>query len=389
MTMLGGTNLSLLGQTPAISIFVKLGFVALFLVFYRRHNLPRLIVVSTVALMTFFIFFHLLGFHPDPSQFHTCYDVLAELFPFLTISFFFWALANQLFTIQEAKLAYPLLSIFPGLGFLVGGKIMAISYQGTNFENAVKILGFVLLGNLILFLMGIGLMKRLKLTELPSLPAETLPLSRVFRGTYLSLMFMMAISISLCAKLFQILSKTQIKDHMSSSTPIAYAQFLGQYSFYVGSVSLVIFFLTFWMIWKFGWLKSALIPPLYVVISMGLLLAYLYVPSLHRVVHIPWAGELPLIVLFVALQSAILQGLSTLFLATKEIAYIPLGLTTRVRGKLLIDVMSSVLLSDIVISVFHVPENRELTFVVILGAALIWIVSVIGLGKMFKSICNT
>ena len=370
------------------SFQVKLAFVALFLLIYRKSNLPQLLFAITASLLAFFVFFHLWGFQHLPEQVHSYYYLLADLF---TIGLLFWAFANQIFTVQEAKLSYPLLSIFPVLGILIGSQLIS----RTSPENMMTPLGFVLLGALALFIVGAWLMKRNKFTELPPVSAKTPHTSHSFQFGYLLLIFVMATSLGFCDHLITLLLKTLLKQHVTSSggyDSLAYAQLMGQYSMYTGAASAFLFLLTFWMIWAFGWLKSALISPLYVLLSTAFLLSYLYSPAIQGMVHTPsWADNLSPIFLFIVFQSMALKGLAMLFFATKEMAYIPLGVTTKVRGKVIVDVLcagAGISLGNLcaLFILGPVAQSIELIFSIILGVSLIWILSVVRLGKMFKSI---
>jgi AAA family ATP:ADP antiporter len=409
-------------KTSYFLFSLKLVCLGLFLLFYRKNNLPTILFVSVVSPLIIFIFFHFwifqraAFFHPDPSYVqellqnhrgmgslieaygnwtYACYYLLVDLWQALTIGFLFWAVVNQTFTLKEAKLSYPLLGfVFPSLGMLVGGLFFGTVPEGIpyDFENTMRTSGFVLLGGLILFVLASWRIKKLKLTNIPIDAVNMEPLQRdpSFKWIYLFLIFVIMTSFTLCGHLLQLLFKTQLR-HLSPSTD-AYGEFLGQYSLYAGCSSIVLFLLTFWMIWKFGWLKSALLPPLYLLISTGFLLLYLHFSAEGNAFGKVVDSNFPIVLWVFVIQFLIFTGLKTLFFATKEMAYIPLGLTTKARGKAVVDFLlvgTGVWLGFVLpflFNLFPIEKNIESMLLIIIGATILWIISVIYLGKMFKKI---
>ena len=179
------------------------------------------------------------------------------------------------------------------------------------------------------------------------------------------------------------------------TSPDSYSAFIGSYSYYFGIGSLIIILLTFWMIWKFGWLKSALIPPLVTLGTALLLIIYMVTPSLKiATANFFNTSGIALIVGLFSLQMIILKGLGILFLATKEMAYIPLAITTKARGKAIVDFLFGGGLGSILIVVFmtfdfiplgHGAEMAVLpTLIILCATAFVWIAAVVYLGKMYK-----
>lgn len=416
----GDAPLILFLKSVSFSFYLKLIFLGLFFLIYRRNNLPQILFVSIISLLIFFIFFHLWGFeradlfHPEPSYIqnllqthngmeslivaygswtYVCYYLLVDLWEIFTISFLFWALANQTFNLKEAKLCYPLLFIFPTLANILAGSFVMGEQANVAFEGTIRTNGFILLGGLILFICAAWLIKRARLTEIPSLTStspQTIKMNLTFKWTYLFLIFAIITALGFCHTLLSILFKENVKDLFQS--PLAYSEFMARYSLYVGYSGIVVLVLTFWMIWKFGWLKSALIPPVYLFITTCFLLLYITFPSVRGVFENMFSGELPLILWLFAIQSSILGGLNPLFFATKEIAYIPLALTTKARGKAVVDVLlvgTGFWLGASLPAFFNlVPLNKniEIILIIIIFTTLIWTLCVACLGKMFKKI---
>jgi len=384
----GGVSLVL--QLKQYSFYVKLILFGLFLLVYRRNNLPKVLFASMTSLLTLFIVFHFWGFQRADEWAHSCYYLLADIWGAFTITFLFWAFANQIFTIKEAKLSYPLLTIFPSLSMIINSTFI-MNIVGGDLESTMRSSGFVLLGGLILFILSAWLIKKNKLTELTPLteePLQTGKMSPSFKWIYLLLIFVIITSFGFCEQLTTLLF-TQLKGQFTDS--LAYNEFLGQYSTYMGYGSGFIFLLTFWMIWKFGWLKSALIPPLYVLVTTCFLLLYIRFPALQNLVHNLLTRDAAPLILLLSVQSILFKGFAMLFVATKEIAFIPLGLTTKARGKATVDFLFGGVgawLVNVPIFFSSVPinQNIESFLLITIGTTLIWLISVLYLGKMFKSI---
>lgn len=383
---------SLLLQLKQYSFYVKLIFFGLFLLVYRRNKLPKVLFANVTSLLTLFIIFHFWGFQRGDEWVHFCYYLLADVWGAFTITLLFWAFANQTFTIKEAKLSYPLLTIFPSLSMVVSGAfVRSIAESEGSLENIMRSSGFVLLSGLILFILSAWLIKKNKFTELTPLteePLQTRKMSSLFKWIYLFLIFVIITSFGFCEHLTSFLFKSQLKDLVTD--PLGYSKFMGQYSIYMGCGSGFIFLLTFWVIWKFGWLKSALILPLYALSATCFLLLYVRFPAVQSLVHsLLTKDEAPLLLLL-SVQLILFKSFAMLFVSTKEIAYIPLGLTTKVRGKAAVDFLfggvGAWLLVPTFFSFSPINQNIESSLLTIIGTTLIWLVSVLYLGKMFRSI---
>lgn len=375
------------------SFYVKLAFLGLFLLVYRRNNLPQILFVSTEIILALCIIFHFWGFQAANQWIYSGYYLLADIWGAFTITFLFWAFANQIFTIKEAKLGYPfLMFIFPSLGTMLGSACIT-TLMGKELEEMMGGLGSVLLSASILFTVVIWLIQKNKLAEVPVPSTENpqaMKITTAFKWAYLSLIFVIITSLGLCERLIDVLFRSQLKDQFPS--PDTYSAFMGQYSTYIFYSSSLIFLLTFWMIWKFGWLKSALIPPLYVFASTCLLLLYILFPNIQNVFDNLLMSNYSPIFLLIALQSLLFKGFQILFFATKEIAYIPLAVTTKARGKGVVDFLfvgTGAWLGIVLPAFFDlVPMNQyiEIILLIIIGTSILWMISVAYLGKIFKSI---
>lgn len=412
----------LISFLKSLSFLVNLVFFALFFLCYRRNNLPQILFVSTTLFLIVFILFHFWGFqnahllHPNPDFIQellkahaeiapllsaygvwsfSCYYLLAEMWGPFTIIFLFWALANQTFTLKESSLSYPfLLFIFLSLGALwINELFSAITTPNSTFEHTMHSYGYVLLGGLLIFIVGARLIKKNKLTDLPTLTTEAAQIPKVstsFKCFYFFLIFVIITSLGFCEQLTKLLFRAHLKNY--ASTTLEYTQFMSQYSNSMFYFSSLIFLLTFWLVWKYGWLKSALIFPLYLFITTCFLLIYIHFPSVNTSLNKLFISELSVIFWFFTVQTLMFSGLKTLFLITKEIAYIPLAATTKARGKSITDFLfagTGVWLGTstfIHFNLVSMQQNIENILFILTGATMVWVLSVVLLAKMFNKI---
>jgi len=399
------------------SLMLKIIPLGLFFFVYRRNNLPQILLYTSVSILSLFILFHFWGFqnasllHPDPAsiqemlqkngaipQLVTAYGVwsyslyyfLSDIWGLFIIGFLFWALANQTFTLQESKLSYPLLAIFGSLGALVGG-LSITSLNHSEFKDSMHFMGYFLLGGLFLFLLGCLLIQKLNIMKIPSLAEErSQKIKTSYKFIYLFLIFLIITTLELSEQLYGLLFKVHVKNAFPSGED--YNQFMGIYSTYSFYISSIILLLTCWLIWKFGWLKSALIPPIFVFIYTCFFLVYTYFTFFKTFIDSLFTTTFPPILWIFAIQSIVFLGLKTLFFATKEIAFIPLAITTKARGKGIVDYLllgTSIWLGSLALSEFNlIPIENNLMGIlfIILAASILWILSVTSLGKMFKTI---
>jgi len=299
-------EVSLLKGLKVLAFCLKLVVFGTFLSFYRKKNLFQVMFTSIIVLLLFFIGFHFLIYpyedylQPSPDTIqgmvhqnptfrvfilaygvwaYSLYYLFADLWGTFVLSFLFWALANQTFTTKEAKLAYPLMAIFSGVGLFLGN-ILAyfLSDIRGNFAITVEKFGYILLGGFFLFVFCSWFIEKNQPTT-PSTTARAIEstslikFSLQFKIVYLLLIFAILTSFGFCQKLSTFVLKSYLKEHYTTSAD-SYALFMGSYSYYSGVGSLIILLLTFWMIWKFGWFKAALIPPLLTLGTTLLLMLY-------------------------------------------------------------------------------------------------------------------
>ncbi|MBA4118072.1 MAG: hypothetical protein C0514_04160 [Candidatus Puniceispirillum sp.] len=367
-------------------IYVQCSLFAIFALLYRKKYFPHLMFGSVLVLLGAFVVFHL-GVAQPPRQAAYGYFVMAQLWGPLSMSFLFWAVANQTFSWQDAKWAYPLLTLFASLAVVLTtlfiGGLTSLRHQ----ESAQLFLtqtGYVLLGALILFAIaawwakGLGLHKGNVPEEVSFAPHTAAALVQP------ALIFLITLSMGVCTRLLDTLLKLQLRLHEGVQA-LSYMYFMEMYGYATGGVGVILFVSTFWIIWRCGWFKGALVAPLFTALSSVGILICAQTATAQGVLDF---DNMPVLLAVIALQSMILKGLYVLFFATKEMAYIPMDGAMRVRAKLVIDFLCAglaLLLSNFVgQKIFtHLAHGQTQMFLgVIVMVSLVWVGSVFGLAKI-------
>jgi len=401
----------------------KLILFGLFLLFYRKNNLLKIFHVTFLGAITFFFIFHLYVyphaalFHPSPSSIqawitsspadegwiraygiwtYSLYYLLASVLELFTIAFLFWALANQTFTMQSAKLGYPLLLIFPALAMSLAGYV--IGKIADDFAITMQAVGWLMMAGLIVY--GLLFLYENKSDFYKVFDVNTLPpvtMAPKNKSMILLFIFLIILAYGICQSTLNIVWKSSLQEF--SKTTGGFEFFMNVYSQYLAWGVLIIFLATFWVIYKFGWLRAALIPPVMTLLTTILIMVFVLFPEVGQT----WANLFHLEGQFflsslLTMQNILLAGLGFLFLVTKEMAYIPLPLTTKARGKGVIDfLLGDYKLFGFLLGAFIVTINptsgaeliQENQTFLLAGVALVsvlWILAVLYLGKMLKEV---
>ncbi len=372
---------------------------------YRKQNLPLLLFGASGIILLYFVGFHFgiypaLGSLPEAWQQYSIflYYLFADLWNVFGLGFLFWALANQTFTTKEAKLAYPLMFFFPLLGSNASWFMNDMLFQ-PDMGTVIQSTGYFLMSMLVLFSLFGGVMEKLGYTGGAPFEEDE-PQTKSLNGTspyqYLFFVFLICFSFLLCHQFLSILLKTQIQASYPSVND--YNEFMGSYSIAMGYGSLILFFITFWMVRVLGWMKSVLIPPVFLVISLCLVLGIDSFPDISLGLTTAFGlSEVELMLPVLVFQNIFMMGTkATLFFATKEMAYIPLTLTLKARGKALIDMLIASMgvyiglsLATVKSSISLAGEESDLSFalpMIILGISVVWTISVTKVGKVYKVI---
>jgi AAA family ATP:ADP antiporter len=358
---------------------------------------------------------------------YTLFYILSELWGSAVLSLLFWQFANAITPVQEARRFYGMFGFVGNFGLLFSGPAIVLVSDWIHglglprFESTglmLKVLmAFVILAGAVL----IGTfywMNRHVLTDLryynPEAMGEKkkkakLSMMESFRfiaqSPYLGLIAMLVLAYGLSINLFEGVWKGQIK--IAYPTEVEYNSVMGGLSTLTGAIAVLLMLVGSNLLRTFSWRTCALITP--VVLISGILVFFGVIhynnsllPGGMQIAQALKQGIIQKdLIVFAVIVGLLVNAFGkavkySLFDPTKEMAYIPLDPELKVKGKAAVDVIGGRggksagsyvqmgLLTAFGGSALYqlVPIIAPIT----IGVVALWILSVFGLNKRFKSL---
>lgn len=272
--------------------------------------------------------------------------LMAELWGGVVIALLFWGFANRISTMKEATRFYTLLSAGGHLGVIAAGPIIwyySTLFSVDQFGSTIQyMMGFVTLVTLLIIVAyawtdryvadqdkTISISKKKQSVSLKE------GLFQVLKSPSLGCIALMVIGYGLSVNMIEVLWKATLKMHYPNSKD--YQAFMGLVSSATGVVSLILaVFVGGNVMRKFGWHFSAQMTPVVLGIASILFLGvFFFEPTVA-------GGSLAFLVFIGAVHSVACKSMKyCLFDPTKEMAYIPLDMETKIKGKAAVDVVAS------------------------------------------------
>jgi len=293
----------------------------------------------------------------------TLFYVMAELWSAIILSVLFWGFANQVTRLFEAKRFYGLFGIGANLSGVAAGAasvyISQLEYNpsfpfGHNkWEQSSYLLTMLVVVAGILSIFLFRWFNKTVLTD-PRFydPQEEHQADKVrvkislgqavsylMRSRYLLCLAVIVISYNLVINLVEVVWKSEVKDLYPDPN---------DYSIYMNRVVLVIGFIaTFTALFvsgnslrKCGWTFTAMLTPVILLVTSAGFFTFLFLQEYISAGFVTMMGMSPLaIVVFFGSANNILSRASkySVFDATKEMAFVPLGSESKMKGKAVID----------------------------------------------------
>jgi len=339
--------------------------------------------------------------------------IMAELWKVALLSVIFWGFVNQKLSLEKAKRFYPPLMLGSSVGTILAGPIVVfctslfswnlISLSSQRWQHSLYLLTFFLLvcGLLTLVVFN-ALFKKLQSRKIAA-PLETeekkesfsrrlLSLSsslrHLMRSRYLSALLIVVLAEYIAYALGELIFLETLKEMYP--TPAEYCRYMGSLTLWTGILTAFsALIVTPFCLQNYRWSRSAMIAPALMIL---LTFAFFAVVCFGKAGFFPGSSPLIAAVVLGSLHFCIGRSVkSTLFDATKELAFIPLDQEGQVRGKLIIDGIGSRLgrgtssfLSIILFLLLGGPgESALFAGILALVAALISIPSVRFIGHEF------
>lgn len=344
--------------------------------------------------------------------------IVAELWSTLVLGVLFWGFINEVTRLSEAKRVYGILGLGSNLSAIAAGEVGIYLNQseynpmlpfGANaWEQTLwLLLSAICLSGLITMAIYWWTNKYV-LTDPRYCPNPNEPKSEkkkknpisfresmqnLLSSPYILCIAMLVLSYNLTLNLVEVIWKNEVK--VVYPNPSDYNMFMNQINIALGMISACATFLIAPFIHRFGWTFVALITPVIMLVTglgfFGLILmpkeSYLWIEAVTgtSAVHVA--------VMFGGLQYSLSKGLKySVFDASKEIAFIPLDPSTRMKAKASIDgVVSrlgksggSILQQGLIVtlgSLGAITSSVALLTTIAVGG---WIAATVHLGKLFK-----
>lgn len=352
------------------------------------------------------------------SLFYLC----AELWGATIIGLLFWQFANEITRVQEARRFYTMFGLLGHFSLIAAGMLgeYLCDIRHTNATQTEGWIYYINYNVLAISLSGVAIialywwMNRYVLTnpqyydEVNKISAKKeakpkLSLTETARyisqSKYLGYILLMVIGYGLSMNLAGILWKKQVQ--LLFPTSLGYANFLAQFSYWVGVLTIALIFFLKGMVERFGWYKAAMVTPLIVAATAIPFFTFMFFQD-ELSPLLSWSGctALTLAVGIGAAQQVLSKSSKySMFDPTKEMSYIPLDQELKVKGKAAVDVSGYSLAKAsggyIAGTLLVVTAASDLMVIapylagIVIGILIIWIIAVKKLSVLYRSLVNT
>lgn len=353
-------------SSRSIFSMTMLFFLFFFLIFafwvYPHREQIHTLLESKLGLLFGLTRFKVIFTHWPDMTFY----IMAELWKVALLSVIFWGFINQNLTFDEAKRFYPPLLLGSSIGTILAGPITVFctSHLSWNlfalsplrWQHSLYLLTSCLLVCGCLTLLAFNalfehLEKRKKNLDHPGTvgSSDRVPFSQrllslssslryLLKSPYLTTLFVIVIAEYVSYALGELIFLETLKEQYP--TPSDYCQYMGNLSLWTGIVTAFsALILTPYLLQTYSWGRSAFITPVLMVL---LTIAFFTVICCVKGGVFPGSSSLSIAVTLGSLHFCLGRAAkSTLFDATKELAFIPLEQEAQVKGKLIIDGIGS------------------------------------------------
>lgn len=217
-----------------------------------------------------------------------------------------------------------------------------------------------------------------------------------YQSKYVLYIALIVLSYNLIISLTEVLWKSQLKELFPTSS--AFTAYTSKVTYYTGIIATIsAFFISGNLIRRLGWKFTALVTPFVLLITGLGFFYFLFLKRYadHTNLAVTFLGFSPLVlaVFFGSLLEIFSRGLKyTIFDDTKEMAFIPLTPSEKLKGKSVIDGFGSRLgksgasfFMQLLFMVFSTPMGSSpYIFVIMLLMMPVWIISINKLSKEFE-----
>lgn len=351
----------------------------------------------------------------------TSFYVMSELWSNIILSMLFWGFANQVTRISEAKRFYGLFGIGANFSGVAAGQASVFLCSNSfnphlpgkdAWEQSLIMLTTLVLISGILAMMIFRWMNKEVLSNPvyydPKESASKDPKEEVkklsmrdsfayiFKSRYLLSMAIIVLAYNLVINLVEVVWKHEVKALYPN--PIDYNYYMNQITTLTGILATITaMFISGNSIRKYGWTFTAMLTPtILFVTSIGFFTFFFLKPFISTEI-IPLLGATPLAiaVFFGSAQNILSRAAKyTVFDATKEMAFVPLGNESKLKGKAVIDGVGSrlgksggsIIHQTLLLTFSTITASAPYVAAVLLSIIGLWIIATKSLGNQFNEL---
>ncbi|NGX54713.1 MAG: ADP,ATP carrier protein 1 [Chlamydiae bacterium] len=348
---------------------------------------------------------------------YSSFYIMSELWSSTILSMLFWGFANEVTKLAEAKRFYGLIAMGLNLAAITSG-VVSVFLTGEWLRGVFSICenpwhnSIVLLTSVVLLsgLAILGIYRYLTNSvfvgeehadSVASKKTAKIKLSMresfayLGRSKYLISIAVIVLSYNVVINLLEVIWKDSVRELYPN--PNNYNAYMSQITMITGAISLFAsLFLSGQLIRKMGWTFTALVTPVVLLLtSVGFFTFFFGGNALMGMVTVLGTSPLALVVFFGAAQNCLSRAAKfTLFDSTKEMAFIPLTVEAKLKGKTVIDGVGSrlgksggSLIHQTLLIVFTtISASAHIVAGILLAVGIFWIAAVMRLGKQFNAL---
>ncbi|MBX7067180.1 MAG: NTP/NDP exchange transporter [Parachlamydiales bacterium] len=342
----------------------------------------------------------------------TLFYVMSELWGTAILSVLWWGFANEVTRVGEAKRYYGLLMIGANIAGIISGQasvmlsnntfLASIPYGKCSWDQSILFLNcLIIVSGVVTMAVYRWLNHNVIRPSEHHAPPEKIKMSMrknfayLAKSKYLLCIALIVLTYNISINLIEVVWKNQIKQLYPN--PAEYNIYMGEVMTLMGIIATVTAVLTAFAIRRFSWTFNALIPAVIMMVTgIGFFLLVLFPNSgLTWIAAMMGSTPLALSVALGGFQNCLGRASKyTIFDATKEIAFIPLNQESKQKGKAAIDGVGSrigksggsVIHQTLILIFSSIAACTPYVAGIFLVVILVWILSVVSLGKRFDSL---
>ncbi len=327
-----------------------------------------------------------------------------ELWTSLVTAMIFWAIANEVTSLEESASCYPWVRVGGALGAVLGG----IAPNLVNALHPVQSINWLMVIIIVLSIIAIVLLRYL-ITSVSN-PAErqqlTTPLDRInadgtpqmkgaqwrvlFQSSYMICLALIVLGYNMAMNLFELVWKAKIHEVYPAFND--YNTILGYSSTACGVLILILALMTPSLLNRFGWTFTAMLTPAIQFVLIACFFGLLLGSNLQWLS--PEIGALAAVWVGLVQYSVGRATKFSIFDITKDMAFIPLPSDVKASGKAAVEGVGSTggralaasLQQFLLLTAGGIGAGVPILSLITIGTIAVWLGAVQHLGKQFEAI---